>query len=68
MADATNAKGYHYPAVASGKQESCVACGFCALICPEFAIFAVEVEPEPALRAHPAAREVGMPATGGALP
>lgn len=37
-----NAKGYHYPVVANGKEESCVHCGFCNLICPELAIFTTE--------------------------
>jgi 2-oxoglutarate ferredoxin oxidoreductase subunit delta len=32
-----NAKGYHPPEVA--KANSCVNCGLCELICPEFAIF-----------------------------
>jgi 2-oxoglutarate ferredoxin oxidoreductase subunit delta len=36
---AMNAKGYHYPAVATGKDDECADCSFCALICPEFAIF-----------------------------
>lgn len=39
-----NAKGYHYPEVAPGKEEACIHCQFCALICPEFAIFTQEVE------------------------
>ena len=34
-----NAKGYHYPVVAEGKESSCVHCKFCDLICPELAIF-----------------------------
>jgi len=34
-----NAKGYHYPVVAEGKESSCVRCKFCDLICPELAIF-----------------------------
>ena len=38
-----NAKGYHYPEVASGKEESCVNCEFCTMICPEFAIYTLEV-------------------------
>ncbi|MFQ5981970.1 MAG: 4Fe-4S dicluster domain-containing protein [Woeseiaceae bacterium] len=33
-----NAKGYHYPVVAKGKESACVHCRFCDLICPELAI------------------------------
>ena len=40
--DAINGKGYHYPVVASGKEEACVNCGFCQLVCPEFAIYSVD--------------------------
>lgn len=36
-----NKKGYHPPEVV--KPEMCVNCGFCRMICPEFAIFSVEV-------------------------
>ncbi|MGC9356381.1 MAG: 4Fe-4S dicluster domain-containing protein [Anaerolineae bacterium] len=39
-----NAKGYHYPEIAPGKEEACVQCDFCTLICPEFAIFTLEDE------------------------
>lgn len=39
----TNAKGYHYPIVAEGKEEACIHCEFCSLICPEYAVFTVEV-------------------------
>lgn len=39
-----NAKGYHYPQIAPGKEEACVQCDFCTLICPEFAIFTLEDE------------------------
>jgi 2-oxoglutarate ferredoxin oxidoreductase subunit delta len=49
-----NAKGYHYPEIAPGKETACVHCEFCALICPEFAIFttpknnkAIETQPGP---------------------
>ena len=38
-----NAKGYHYPVVAKGKESSCVHCKFCDLICPELAIYTTEV-------------------------
>ncbi|MBI4589328.1 MAG: 4Fe-4S dicluster domain-containing protein [Candidatus Rokubacteria bacterium] len=38
----TNAKGYRYPVVAPGKEEACVHCEFCSLVCPEYAIFTVE--------------------------
>jgi 2-oxoglutarate ferredoxin oxidoreductase subunit delta len=34
-----NAKGYHYPTIAPGKEAGCVHCEFCTLVCPEFAIF-----------------------------
>jgi 2-oxoglutarate ferredoxin oxidoreductase subunit delta len=48
--DDTNAKGYHYPIVAEGKETACVNCHFCDLICPELAIYTNEVvdqdEPE----------------------
>jgi 2-oxoglutarate ferredoxin oxidoreductase subunit delta len=39
----TNHKGYHYPEVVPGKAEECVHCQFCSLVCPEFAIFTLEV-------------------------
>ena len=38
-----NAKGYHYPVVAEGKEEECIACQFCSIICPEFAIYSEEI-------------------------
>jgi 2-oxoglutarate ferredoxin oxidoreductase subunit delta len=34
-----NAKGYHYPVVRADKEESCIHCQFCDLVCPELAIF-----------------------------
>ena len=40
-----NVKGYHYPEIVPGKEESCVHCEFCTMICPEFAIFTTEVAP-----------------------
>lgn len=44
----TNAKGYHYPEIAPGKEDACVHCQFCALVCPEFAIFTLEKDSDPA--------------------
>ena len=44
--DDINAKGYHYPVVAEGKESACVHCRFCDLICPELAIFTTEVADE----------------------
>jgi len=43
-ADEINAKGYHYPQVAEGKEDACVHCKFCDLICPELAIYTTEVD------------------------
>jgi 2-oxoglutarate ferredoxin oxidoreductase subunit delta len=40
--DDINAKGYHYPVVADGKESACVNCRFCDLICPELAIYTTE--------------------------
>lgn len=44
--DETNAKGYHFPMVAEGKETACVHCRFCDLICPELAIYTTEVPVE----------------------
>lgn len=41
-----NGKGYHYAVVAAGKEEDCVHCGFCTLVCPEFAIYTEEIMEE----------------------
>lgn len=38
-----NAKGYHIPQIAEGRVSECVHCQFCTLICPEFAIYSLEV-------------------------
>jgi 2-oxoglutarate ferredoxin oxidoreductase subunit delta len=38
-----NLKGYHYPEIAPGKEAACVHCDFCTMVCPEFAIFTLEV-------------------------
>lgn len=39
----TNGKGYHIPEVVPGREEACTNCEFCSLICPEFAIYSLEV-------------------------
>lgn len=39
----TNAKGYHYPEIRAGKEQACIHCEFCTIVCPEFAIYSVEV-------------------------
>jgi 2-oxoglutarate ferredoxin oxidoreductase subunit delta len=44
--DEINAKGYHFPVVASGKENACVNCRFCDLICPELAIFTTDAAEE----------------------
>jgi 2-oxoglutarate ferredoxin oxidoreductase subunit delta len=38
-----NIKGYRYAVVAEGKTEACIHCGFCDLVCPEFAIYTKEI-------------------------
>lgn len=43
----TNAKGYHYPIVAPGKETACISCRFCDLICPELAIYTTDASDEP---------------------
>ncbi|MCL4411844.1 MAG: 4Fe-4S binding protein [Candidatus Thermoplasmatota archaeon] len=40
----TNSHGYHYVQVKAGKESSCVNCGMCQTICPDFAIFVTEVQ------------------------
>ena len=39
-----NTKGYHPPFVA--KENTCVFCGLCEMLCPEFAIFVTEKKKE----------------------
>jgi 2-oxoglutarate ferredoxin oxidoreductase subunit delta len=41
-----NKKGYHPPTVT--KADECVNCHYCEIICPEFAIFSLEMPSEPA--------------------
>jgi 2-oxoglutarate ferredoxin oxidoreductase subunit delta len=40
-----NAKGYHAPDVID--TEACVLCGFCELVCPDFAIWTEKDPPAP---------------------
>ena len=44
VSDQTNKKGYHLPEIIKGMEEACVQCDFCTVVCPEFAIFTVEVQ------------------------
>ncbi|MEX2689098.1 MAG: ferredoxin family protein [Candidatus Njordarchaeum guaymaensis] len=42
-----NIHGYHFPIVVEKPPEKvCIACGFCTLICPEFAIYSKVMEEE----------------------
>lgn len=41
--DEHNSNGYRYPMVKPGKESDCVDCKMCSLICPELAIYTVEV-------------------------
>ncbi len=41
-----NSKGYHPPAAV--RPELCVNCRYCETICPDFAIFSIEVPPDEA--------------------
>jgi 2-oxoglutarate ferredoxin oxidoreductase subunit delta len=43
LSDETNLSGYRHPRVKRGKENDCVNCGMCTWICPEFAIYTVEV-------------------------
>lgn len=36
---AMNPRGYRYPVLAPDKQEACIHCRFCSIVCPEFAIY-----------------------------
>ncbi len=47
LSDDFNSRGYHYPVVVEEPPTKvCIACGFCMLICPEFAIYSVPMEDE----------------------
>jgi 2-oxoglutarate ferredoxin oxidoreductase subunit delta len=39
-----NSKGYHYPVPKN--EQACVNCKLCDMLCPEFAIYTVDVEKE----------------------
>ena len=39
----TNNKGYHLPDIKSENEGKCVSCQFCSLVCPEFAIYTMEI-------------------------
>jgi 2-oxoglutarate ferredoxin oxidoreductase subunit delta len=45
LSDEMNANGYRHPRVKQDKENDCVNCGMCTWICPDFAIFTVEVKP-----------------------
>lgn len=44
VGDEVNTRGYRYPKVKEGMEEACVNCGMCRDVCPEFAIYTLEVE------------------------
>ncbi len=44
ISDDVNSRGYRYPKVRKGKEDACVNCGMCRDVCPEFAIYTLEVE------------------------
>jgi 2-oxoglutarate ferredoxin oxidoreductase subunit delta len=44
VSNQTNAKGYHLPEIVPSKERACVHCEFCSVVCPEFAIFTLEVD------------------------
>jgi len=43
LGEDTNPNGYRHPRVKPGKENDCVNCGMCTWICPEFAIYTIEV-------------------------
>jgi 2-oxoglutarate ferredoxin oxidoreductase subunit delta len=44
MSTEFNKKGYHPPRVKIA--EKCVNCNLCEMVCPEFAIYSIEIKPE----------------------
>ncbi|MHA2504369.1 MAG: 4Fe-4S dicluster domain-containing protein [Candidatus Kariarchaeaceae archaeon] len=47
MSDQINIKGYKIPHIVEGKEDSCVLCGMCSTVCPDFAIFTRDKAAEP---------------------
>ena len=47
LSDERNASGYRHPRVKAGKENDCVNCGMCQWVCPDFAIYTVEVGSRP---------------------
>jgi 2-oxoglutarate ferredoxin oxidoreductase subunit delta len=47
LSDSYNARGYHPPYL--DKPELCVRCGLCEMICPEFAVYVLREEEQPAI-------------------
>ena len=41
-----NSKGYRYPVIVPGREDACIACGYCQSACPDFAIY-IEALPTP---------------------
>jgi len=52
-----NEKGYHPPVLKN--EADCIACGFCELICPDFAIYLEEKGTRPAGEVKKKSEEVG---------
>ena len=48
MSKTFNLKGYYFPEVV--EEDHCVNCHFCEVLCPDFAIFSVEVLPKTSTR------------------
>ncbi len=59
MAEHFNCKGYHPPMVV--KTGECLNCNLCEAICPDYAIFAVEVPEVLPVAALPADGMTGIP-------
>jgi 2-oxoglutarate ferredoxin oxidoreductase subunit delta len=44
LSDEINSHGYRHPRVKKGKENDCVNCGMCTWVCPEFAIYTLEIK------------------------